>query len=335
MRQEIRGCALLCALALLLSFGGCAPSPGSFGARLTADGRLLMDGPSARMTEADVVQARADEVPLLYYFAVEAGEPVAFPVTDIVAQQQALSTVRNWGRVAQVGEGYVDTQCQKFVAALDSLERSKRATLAGLNALQSATVGIMGLAQAAQKAIGIVGVSFGLGAGLFDITVSSVLYQLPAASVASVVQAQRDVLRSGEAAGLAAVDSQGAAVARLNEYILYCAPVTIEANIGKLLSNARGANTRDIMADTTRAAVTSSFVSGSGLSHSDASAALRAFADAPGLSETERAQRQRAIRDAAQQEGLGDVVVASFIRDDSPNGEAAAAQVAKRLGLVP
>jgi hypothetical protein len=165
--------------------------------------------------------------------------------------------------------------------------------------------------------------------------VSSVLYQLPAASVASVVQAQRDVLRSGEAAGLAAVDSQGGAVARLNEYILYCAPVTIEANIGKLLTNARQANTTDITSGTTRAAVTSSFVSASGLSHSDASAALRAFADAPGLSEAERIKRQSAIRNAAQQEGLGDVDVASFIRDDSADGEAAAARVAKRLGLVP
>ena len=112
-------------------------------------------------------------------------------------------------------------------------------------------------------------------------------------------------------------------------------PVTIEANIGKLLSNARGISARDIMADTTPAAVTSNFVSGSGFSRRAGSAALRAFADAPGLSEAERIKRQRQIRDAAQQEGLGDVTVADFITDASPQGEAAAARVAKRLGLAP
>lgn len=293
----------LCLLWLSCLLTGCADLPGSFASRITSNGRLLSDGPVARMTERDVVATRSDEVPLLYYFAIEAGENLPFPQADLISQQIALKDVKNWGRVTQVGEGYIDIQCQRFIAKLDELERAKRATLSGLNVLQSTAVGIMGLAQAAQKAIGIVGVSFGLTTSLFDITTSTVLYQLPAASVASVVQAQRGVLRTDEAAILVNIDNQGAASARLGEYILHCSPVTIEINIGKLLSTARTVSGTDIGSGVIPAAVTSANVQGTGLSNTAGSVALRAFLDAPGLSDADRVARLRAIRDAAQKEG--------------------------------
>ena len=181
-------------------------TPGSFAARLTEGGRLLQDGPPATMTAAAIAQNRADAVPLLYAFALEARQvypvansPAPFPATDIASQQIALVDQNiNWPLVTLVGEGYIDTQCNRFLEALNELERAKRGMLANLNAVQSATVGIMGLALAAQKAIGIVGIAFGLAASLIDNTTSVVLYQLPASSVRTIVIAQRDVLRRDE-----------------------------------------------------------------------------------------------------------------------------------------
>jgi hypothetical protein len=228
----------------------CSSLPGSFGANLTDQGQLLSEGPPAHMTAVSIQVARADAVPLLYEFAIEAGQitgptspGAVFPADTVDAKQAALLTPSiNWIAVTLVGEGYVDTQCDQFLSALAALERAKRVTLANLNALQSATVGIMGLAVAAQKAIGIVGVAFGLSASLVNNTTSSVLYELPAASVRTIVIAQRDLLRAQErqpAGPLAQIVNQGLASARLSEYVQYCVPVTISGNVAKVLNNSR------------------------------------------------------------------------------------------------
>jgi hypothetical protein len=253
------------ALLMLVFVAGCSSSPTMFGMRVTDSGRLLMDGPPARMTAAAITQDRADEVPLLYNFAIGAGQiPAAnstlpFPAQDLPSQQLALLQVADWRAVTLVGEGYIDGQCDQFIAALNDLERSKKTTLANLNTIQAATVGIMGLALAAQKTIGIVGIAFGLAASLFDTTTSTVLYQLPASGVASIVAAQQQYLRANEDSRLSSISNQGLAGARLNEYLHYCVPVTIEANIVKVLNNTRGTEA-GIETSLTTPAVTSAFV---------------------------------------------------------------------------
>jgi hypothetical protein len=250
---------------MLVFAAGCSSSPTMFGMRVTDSGRLLMDGPPARMTAAAITQDRADEVPLLYNFAIGAGQipapnsTIPFPALDLPSQQLALLQVADWRAVTLVGEGYIDGQCDQFIAALNDLERSKKTTLANMNAIQAATVGIMGLALAAQKTIGIVGIAFGLAASLFDTTTSTVLYQLPASGVASIVAAQQQYLRANEDSRLSSVSNQGLAAARLNEYLHYCVPVTIEANITKVLNNTSG-TAEGIVTSLTTPAVISSFV---------------------------------------------------------------------------
>jgi hypothetical protein len=72
-----------------------------------------------------------------------------------------------------------------------------------------------------------------------------------------------------------------------------------------------------------------------GLSQSAAARALRLFFNEPGLAEDERVRRLRRIQAAAREEGLGDVNVASFVRDASPENEERLARVARRLQLLP
>jgi len=127
---------------------GCSGTIGSNLARVTATGRLLQDGAPAGMTKTAIEEARQDSVPLLYAFAIEAkqigpynNDPNWVPSGDIVEQQRKLSTGNiDWKKVTLVGEGYIDAQCAKFLSALDELERSKRGTLANMNALQSAAL---------------------------------------------------------------------------------------------------------------------------------------------------------------------------------------------------
>lgn len=211
-----------------------------------------MDGPQARMTASAIASERRNQVPLLYEFALEADaiphstngtstSTNTLPPHDTIAEKQAaLTRVTNWPAVTAVGEAYIDKQCDNFIAALNDLERSRKTTLADLNSIQAATVGIMGLAIAAQKTIGIVGIAFGLAANLFDTTTSTVLYNLPATGVSAVVNAQRVYLRLNETGTLQNITNQGLASARLSRYVQYCSPVTIEENIAKILSNTKG-----------------------------------------------------------------------------------------------
>ena len=266
--QSVKLSAWLAVLSVLVS-AGCSMSPGSLGSRMTESGRLLAEGPPATMTASAIAQNRQDSVPLLYAFALEAGQirqpsnsNEVFPAVDPDQQQVALLANRiDWPAVTLVGEGYIDAQCGRFLTALDELERSKRGTLANLNAMQSATVGIMGLALAAQQAIGIVGVAFGLASSLIDNSTSVVLYQLPASSIRTIVKAQRDSLRLAERPPsnvLQSVNNQGMAAARLAEYIEFCVPVTIEGNVGKVLNSASSdPKTGDIVTTPTPPAVTS------------------------------------------------------------------------------
>jgi hypothetical protein len=261
---EWRGRGRLLAVKLSLSVmallpAGCGTSPGTFGARLTSQGALLVDGPPSRMNADAVLAVQAQQVPMLYAFALGAGQPLA-SATDLASQQAALrGSGINWQAVAASGEDYVDLQCNNFTAALHNLERSKKTTLTNLNTVQAATVGIMGLAKAAQEAIGIVGISFGLAANLFDTTVGTVLYELPASAVVSVVQAQRQLLRAEEdparpSPAWQRIRNQADAADRINQYLQYCVPVTIEANITKVLSNTRAGSNQDLVSTPTPAA---------------------------------------------------------------------------------
>ncbi len=221
-----------------------------------------MDGAPARMTPQILAAEQQNEVPLLYTFALESGSlnppSPTVPATNFADQQAALEKVTNWGAVTLVGEGYVDGQCQYFLAAVDRLEKERKATLGDLNAIQSATIGIMGLALAAQKAIGVTGVAFGLAANLFDTTTSTFLYQLPISSVSSIVEAQRDTLRTNETEILAQITNQGLAAARLGTYLQYCVPLTIESNISNVLGNSKASVDGDIITTPTTPVLASS-----------------------------------------------------------------------------
>jgi hypothetical protein len=223
------------------------------------------------MTSSTIAAERQNDVPVLYVFAIEAGAvgPLVsndgnllapLLATDIAVQQAALSSVSRagWADITRIGEGRIDRHCTQFISSLYALEKEKKATLANVNAIQSATVGIMGLALAAQKAIGITGIAFGLASSLFDHTTTAVLYQLPAQSITSIVLAQRDILRAGEDKVLAGVTNQGLASARLAEYIRYCIPVTIEANIATVLGIAKAGPGNTIQSAGAPAAVSSS-----------------------------------------------------------------------------
>jgi hypothetical protein len=228
------------------------------------DSRLLDMGAQSQFNVSDVEAQMQQQIPLLYFFAFQAGalrseEPNTGVnptfTTDLNLQEAALANISpdRWIAVARAGETSIDLICARYQSALYELDRARRTTLANLTTIQSATVAIMGLALAAQKAIGIVGVAFGLAVSLFNTTVSSVLFQLPPASVVSVMNAQRNIIRSQETsvnADWVAIRDPVTVAKRLNEYIRYCTPVIIEANVGMLLGQTTFDSSGHLVAQT-------------------------------------------------------------------------------------
>ena len=74
---------------------------------------------------------------------------------------------------------------------------------------------------------------------------------------------------------------------------------------------------------------------GMGFARGAAAVTLRRWVNAPGLSDAASATRIQEVKAAARAEGFGDVVVASFLRDETPGNEDRLNRVARRLGLTP
>jgi hypothetical protein len=61
---------------------------------------------------------------------------------------------------------------------------------------------------------------------------------------------------------------------------------------------------------------------------------LDRYLNADDLTPDKRTERLRSVQQAAQAEGLGDITVASFIRDTSPEAQQQQDRLARRLGLA-
>lgn len=232
-----------------MCLAGCSSLPGPFGTWVTTDITLLRSGPATRMT-ATAVSNTVNQA---------ATAPSTAEMASVLTQ--IPRTAGNWQPLVLVGESYIDLQCSNYLEAVRLLYRQKQEGDTSLTSLQSATVGIMGLAEAAQKAIGIVGISFGLAQSLFDTHLSSYLYRLPPSSVSSIVESQRQILRAVEtgqvpASACANLNNEAAALRRLQEYITYCTSVVIEDNVSKVLNTSTaGASGTKITSTTTPAVV--------------------------------------------------------------------------------
>lgn len=232
-----------------MCLAGCSSLPGPFGTWVTTDITLLRSGPATRMT-ATAVSNTVNQA---------ATAPSTAEMASVLTQ--IPRTAGNWQPLVLVGESYIDLQCSNYLEAVRLLYRQKQEGDTSLTSLQSATVGIMGLAEAAQKAIGIVGISFGLAQSLFDTHLSSYLYRLPPSSVSSIVESQRQILRAVEtgqvpASAWANLNNEAAALRRLQEYITYCTSVVIEDNVSKVLNTSTaGASGTKITSTTTPAVV--------------------------------------------------------------------------------
>lgn len=246
------------------------------------------------------------------YSPEEINRCLALPLDSVAAQRcrdsvvQALTTVINL-RFAEFEVGFFDlNRYANFGSTVAILGLGAAGAVSGTGAAQAL----------AAAAAAMAGVQTAMNREL--------LFEQTAAALLTAMRSQRNIveLRIRTGLGLTAREYPlGAAL--FDAYALYRAGTIPGALAG--LTQIVGSEGRFTQEQLIR---------GAGLARGTSATALQRFVETGATAEVRRA-RNREVREAARAEGLGDVVVASFVRDASPGNEARQDRVARRLGLIP
>jgi hypothetical protein len=142
-----------------------------------------------------------------------------------------------WNQFVIAAFGYADAQCEDYLSALRRLDIVRRQTTQEINLVGAATVGILGIAEAAASAIAITGVAFGLAQATVDNFTRGLLYDLPPSTVYGLVRR----MKLAYAAGLtdAAWQNRASSFRTIRGYIELCLPLVIEANANNAVAVAQ------------------------------------------------------------------------------------------------
>ena len=149
---------------------------------------------------------------------------------------QEPATPAEWGKFVRAGFLAADSQCGAYVKALYDLEIARRTTIQQLGLIQTATMGILGVVEAAREAIAITGIAFGLTQNTVDNLSSGLLYELKPPAVEQLI----GQLKTAYVTSLTEVNWQDrpAAFSTLRGYIALCTPPVIAARATSAVANA-------------------------------------------------------------------------------------------------
>jgi len=148
---------------------------------------------------------------------------------------------RTWWLFVQAGMNDIDQRCDKYLAWLDDVQRSREPVLNEL-ALASATAQtIMLAAGVGANPITIVGAAFGFASGTFTNVYSRLIIQLPHSTVQAVVLSRQKEFRdqligNSNDKPPVAIISRPTAIYALRSYLRLCMPMTIETEINSTVT---------------------------------------------------------------------------------------------------
>ena len=124
-----------------------------------------------------------------------------------------------WSMVFEAGVYEVGRQCDQYLDALSHFSRQPQANRPGLIAVAAASGAILGPAGVTTTAIAITAVAFGLSAGLFDASASSVLFTLEASALRNIVQRGHELYLARIAKDKIAINSRPRLMTALQGYL--------------------------------------------------------------------------------------------------------------------
>lgn len=198
--------------ALLVLFGfipvatGCVPS--SLG---------INQGPSAYLNASKISSYSADRDSIIKALAKDSSLAPGDP--------------NYYYNVTVAGFSYVDALCADYFNDLFVLERNRQAVKGGLNAFGQTTSAILAVTNASSLSMAIVVQAFGLATTMTDIVANTFLYRLPPATTLKFVRELQGAYRAGVFAGKSQITTKTQAFDKIQEYLSYCLPPVIEANL--------------------------------------------------------------------------------------------------------
>ena len=144
----------------------------------------------------------------------------------------------NWELVMKSGMSLIDDQCNDYLGALFAYDKNQHKRRTDLTATGAVTAVLMGLSGTPAAPIAATAAVFGYAGNLFDAQVNSVLFQLGAPAVQSIVNKSQGAYRTAVMANLDNYQSQPDVMLGLQGYLQLCTPVTIESAIDQASATA-------------------------------------------------------------------------------------------------
>ncbi|MBB4121720.1 hypothetical protein [Martelella radicis] len=145
----------------------------------------------------------------------------------------------DWYEVARAGFGYVDEQCNEYLAALYRIRKNRDATSSQITAFGLSAGNILALVDAGAKAIAITADAFGLAQSVNNNATSALLFAMDPSDIQSLVRGQAGAYRIGVARQRANYQSSNAAMEAVKGYLNICLPVSIEAQVKATLQGTQ------------------------------------------------------------------------------------------------
>jgi hypothetical protein len=143
----------------------------------------------------------------------------------------------DWNQVITAGMHYVDVRCDRFIDALFWLNRIRETSSREIRFVGAASAAALTILSASTELIGLAPLAF----GLLDQTVNNIgqglLYDLPPATVRTIVEEQQTAYV--QAMQGKSFNTRSLALGTIQGYVTLCLPATIEAEVNRAITSQR------------------------------------------------------------------------------------------------
>jgi hypothetical protein len=188
-------------------------------------------GPDTKLDVSKVTAASTSQSLVMAQFIADSG-------------QSGLPSV-NYYPVAVAGFNYVDQVCDTYLVALFKIDKRRDRVVGGLNAGLTVASAALTLENATEY-MSLLTTSFGFATAMTNsVAASYVFADQPELIYATVEKMRRKFRANARARATTHFESEPAAYGAVREYLSYCLPPIIEANISGLVASANAVSVDD------------------------------------------------------------------------------------------
>ena len=206
--------AVMAFVAMALAAAGC---------NFVTDEKYFREGAGADLYSSDAANQLDLQNQYIVYVCEQAGLATAAGTCG------ATFDPPTWALFVQAGMNDIDQRCDAYLTWLDAERRNRAPVLAEIASIGGATAGIMTVAGAGPKALGIASAAFALASDSYSHWNSRLLLAVEQSTVQEIVINRQQQYRATIADAF--VPDRAYAIYLLRNYLRICMPITIETEI--------------------------------------------------------------------------------------------------------